>query len=236
MVARRGAAGCAGAGTNGRAGFPGRGAGPEFFGAARSFGLPEDGRLLDGRPLVLALEAFDASSGVHQLLFAGKEGMAMGADFDVDVALVGRAGLEGFPASTDDTDFIVNGMDFGLHRQVLKQLRLKAQRKGIIADGAGVGQGKRGAGAPFWNAGEGAGGGLGATSLHCPKIVQTESGPPLTGFSFRHNGLFNRHFHIAVDNSGRGGGAGSGAGGEAPLLSGILPRVREETEGGRDAD
>ena len=44
---------------------------------------------------VLAAEALDAACGVDQLLLAGEERVAGGADFDDDVALVGGAGLKG---------------------------------------------------------------------------------------------------------------------------------------------
>ena len=43
---------------------------------------------------VLAAEALDAAGGVDQLLLAGEERVAGGADFDDDVALVRGAGLE----------------------------------------------------------------------------------------------------------------------------------------------
>jgi hypothetical protein len=42
----------------------------------------------------LAAEALDASCGVDQLLLAGEERVAGGADFEDDVALVGGAGLK----------------------------------------------------------------------------------------------------------------------------------------------
>src|SRR5580698_1222243 len=41
-----------------------------------------------------AAEALDPASRVDQLLLAGKEWVACGADFDHHVALVGRAGIE----------------------------------------------------------------------------------------------------------------------------------------------
>jgi hypothetical protein len=37
---------------------------------------------------VLATKAFDASSGVYQLLFAGEKRVAIGANFQVDIALM----------------------------------------------------------------------------------------------------------------------------------------------------
>src|SRR5579863_4272230 len=39
---------------------------------------------------VLSPEALHASGSIHQLLLAGKEGMAIRADFHADIALVGR--------------------------------------------------------------------------------------------------------------------------------------------------
>jgi hypothetical protein len=41
---------------------------------------------------VLAAEALHATGGIHELLLAGEEGMAGGADFYADVALMGGAG------------------------------------------------------------------------------------------------------------------------------------------------
>src|SRR5581483_2727919 len=43
-----------------------------------------------------ALEALDPSTGVHELLLARVEGMALGADLDVELGL-GRADLERVP-------------------------------------------------------------------------------------------------------------------------------------------
>src|SRR4051812_11497780 len=64
-----------------------------------------------GRP---ALEALDAPAGVHELLLARVEGMAVGADLDVHVAL-GRAGDELVPARAAHRRLDVLRMDFGLH-------------------------------------------------------------------------------------------------------------------------
>src|SRR4051794_40007786 len=61
-----------------------------------------------------ALEALDAAAGVHELLLARVEGMAVGADLDVHVAL-GRAGDELVPARTANRRLDVLRMDFGLH-------------------------------------------------------------------------------------------------------------------------
>src|ERR1022692_115870 len=65
--------------------------------------------------LVLLLKSFDASRGVHQLLLACVEGMAVGADFHADVALVRGAGLECVATSADDVELVVSGMNTGLH-------------------------------------------------------------------------------------------------------------------------
>ena len=50
--------------------------------------------------LAIALvEAIDASRGIDQLLFAGKERVASRANFDVQIALLRGAGFERFAAS-----------------------------------------------------------------------------------------------------------------------------------------
>src|SRR4029078_7977911 len=62
----------------------------------------------------LALEALDAAAGVHPLLLAGVEGMAVGADLHVHVAL-GGSGDEFIPARAAHRGLGVLGMDVGLH-------------------------------------------------------------------------------------------------------------------------
>src|SRR5450759_6472 len=64
---------------------------------------------------VLAAETLDAAGGVHKLLLAGKEGMAGGADFHADVALVGGAGGKCVTAGAMHADLAVAGMDRCLH-------------------------------------------------------------------------------------------------------------------------
>src|SRR5580692_7455791 len=59
---------------------------------------------------VLAAEALHATGGVHQLLLARKEGVAIGADFYVDVSLMGRTGAKAMAARAHDADFVVSGM------------------------------------------------------------------------------------------------------------------------------
>src|SRR5579864_7893447 len=62
-----------------------------------------------------ALEALDPSAGVHELLLARIEGVALGADLDVQLRL-GRVDLERVPAGTGHRREHVIGMDTGLHR------------------------------------------------------------------------------------------------------------------------
>jgi len=64
---------------------------------------------------VLATEALDTAGGVHELLLAGKEGVAGGADFHADVAFVGGAGDKCVTAGAVHADFAVAGMDGCFH-------------------------------------------------------------------------------------------------------------------------
>jgi hypothetical protein len=66
--------------------------------------------------LAIALvEAIDASCGVDQLLLAGKERVASGADFDVQIALLGRARRERLAASAGNCDIDVFWMNSWFH-------------------------------------------------------------------------------------------------------------------------
>ena len=60
------------------------------------------------------LEPIDASAGVNQLLLAGKEGMAIAADFHADV-LLGGADLELVAAGTLDGGHLILGMNTLFH-------------------------------------------------------------------------------------------------------------------------
>src|SRR5581483_11885921 len=62
-----------------------------------------------------ALEALDPSAGVHELLLARVEGVALGADLDVQLRL-GRMDLERVPAGARHRGEHIFGMDTGLHR------------------------------------------------------------------------------------------------------------------------
>lgn len=64
---------------------------------------------------VLPAEAFDATRCVHQLLLPSEVGMAVGANLQVKVTLVGRTGAERVPAGAYDADVVICGMDGWLH-------------------------------------------------------------------------------------------------------------------------
>ena len=68
-------------------------------------------QLLDA---VLLVELVNTAAGVDQLLLAGVEGVALGADFHGDV-LLGGAGLDDSAASALDGGLLVIGMDSFLH-------------------------------------------------------------------------------------------------------------------------
>jgi hypothetical protein len=61
-------------------------------------------------------EAFDATGGVDELLLAGEEGMATGADFDVKpVTLDGGTGGEIVTAGAVYGDLVIVGVNTGFH-------------------------------------------------------------------------------------------------------------------------
>ena len=64
---------------------------------------------------VLAAEALDAASGVHQLLLTGEEWMAVGADFNADVAPVRGAGGKRVAAGAVHTHFMIRRMNGCFH-------------------------------------------------------------------------------------------------------------------------
>ena len=67
--------------------------------------------LLQAETLV---ETIDTSTGVNQLLLAGIERVALGADFNTDV-LLGGAGRKDVATSTTNRGLFVFGMDTFLH-------------------------------------------------------------------------------------------------------------------------
>ena len=69
-------------------------------------------------------EAFNAAGGVDELLFAGEERMAIGADFDVQhVALDGRTGSEIVAAGAVHRDGVIVGVDTGFHETPFCRVR-----------------------------------------------------------------------------------------------------------------
>src|SRR5690606_9261794 len=70
---------------------------------------------------VALVEALDAATGVHQLLLAGVERVALVAELDELLARLGRAGRERVAARALDGDFVVDGVDVGLHGDLLRK-------------------------------------------------------------------------------------------------------------------
>ena len=73
------------------------------------------GGLLDIR--VLAAETLDPTPGVEDLLLAGIERVAVGADFQMDVLAQRRAGLDHVATAARGFDGAVLRMDFRLPRR-----------------------------------------------------------------------------------------------------------------------
>src|SRR6185295_3927367 len=69
--------------------------------------------------LILLLETVDAAFGIDQLLFAGEERVATGADFYADVAFMRGAGAELMSAGAGYIHFFVGGVDTGFHGEAL---------------------------------------------------------------------------------------------------------------------
>ena len=67
---------------------------------------------------VALLELIHASAAVNQFLTTGVEGVALGADFDLELALYGTA-LEGLTASTANDALAVGRMDVLFHSFLL---------------------------------------------------------------------------------------------------------------------
>ncbi len=63
---------------------------------------------------VFATEPLNTTCGIQQLLFAGKIGMAVGANFDRD-RLAGRTGRIGGSAGAGNHDIVVRRMNFLFH-------------------------------------------------------------------------------------------------------------------------
>ena len=63
---------------------------------------------------ILATEPLNAAGSIHQALLAGKERVTSGADFHVNVALVGRPGLKVVSTGALNVHGGIIGMDFFL--------------------------------------------------------------------------------------------------------------------------
>ncbi len=61
------------------------------------------------------LELVNSSAGINKLLLTGKEGMALGADFNSHFSAFSGLSCYGLAASTLDRHFFVIGMNSGLH-------------------------------------------------------------------------------------------------------------------------
>ena len=88
---------------------------PPPIGGGTDFTLLRSGLGSLGRLGVLAAEALDAARGVNQLLLAGEERVAIRADFQVDIALVGGSRSKAVPAGAHDAYLVVSGMDLLFH-------------------------------------------------------------------------------------------------------------------------
>ncbi len=61
------------------------------------------------------LESVNTSADVNKLLLTGEEGVALRADFNVDIAALGGSGLVGCAASALDGYFVIFGMYSSFH-------------------------------------------------------------------------------------------------------------------------
>jgi hypothetical protein len=92
---------------------------------------------------VLATEALNAARGVDQLLFAGEERVAVGANFGVDIAFVRGTRGEVVPARADHANLVIVRMD-PLLRHDSKTLSLQSSYFSGKAVSGKAGSGKAG--------------------------------------------------------------------------------------------
>jgi hypothetical protein len=95
---------------------------PSEFDIGNSFALRQESFSVRDRLFaftVLAVEAFHASGRVNQLLFAGEERMAFGANLQTNLATLGGTRLEFFTARANNIHFNVFGVNFLFHEPVL---------------------------------------------------------------------------------------------------------------------
>ena len=72
-------------------------------------------RIGSGFLAIALVEAIDASSGIDQLLFAGKERMASRTNFDVQITFLSRASFEGLATSAGNGNIDVFGVNSWFH-------------------------------------------------------------------------------------------------------------------------
>ena len=86
---------------------------------------------------VALVEAVDASGGIDQLLLAGKERVASGTNFDVQVTFFGGASLELLAARAGDGDIIVFWVNSWFHLITLSRRRPGRNfKRDILAESA----------------------------------------------------------------------------------------------------
>ena len=71
----------------------------------------------------LAFKTIYATGGIDQLLLTSEKRVAVGANFDADVAFVSRAGLELVSACASHIDLIVCGVNSSFHTKPFRELR-----------------------------------------------------------------------------------------------------------------
>ena len=67
---------------------------------------------------VFLAELLNTTSGIHDLLLAGVERMALGADFDIEIAAGSGAGLELVAATAGDSHVRIIWLNIGFHARV----------------------------------------------------------------------------------------------------------------------
>src|SRR5579871_1629519 len=81
--------------------------------------------------LIFLLELIHAPGGVDQLLAAGKERVAVGADFNANVALVRGTRLEHVAAGADYIELVISGVNTSFHfeKETFRKFQYSAKCK-----------------------------------------------------------------------------------------------------------
>jgi hypothetical protein len=82
---------------------------------AHSLPLSSESLGLLSNTLESLLELVNASACINKLLLAGEEGVALGADFNSDLAAVRGLGGYGFAAGATNYALLIIGMNSGFH-------------------------------------------------------------------------------------------------------------------------